>query len=184
MGHKEMEEQIYQWCKQAQEKSGLLEDQKKYVWSRAKKDKALMTALAEYACSTFCNKMLYNRRNRDKANLIDFCASYDGKTFDPQKGYGHSVTKRTFEVMLAARQSIMDTYLCGNIPIGQADKAHLLKWAEIHQNRSVSDQVRAAIYVAVAAKVTGKKTVKECMNNDELSALIGNAANSFKQNVG
>ena len=162
MEQKEAIETIREFARQSLNQSGILEEQKDFIWGKVQELPDLMKSLARRAFDELAVGELYNYRNAIKREFI-------------KNRETPNETKRSFAVMMASK-SALDFFLCFNKPIGDCTRDDLLTAAAYHENRGAAEMERAAIFATVAKKVKPGETVRQCMNDDQFSRILSNVS--------
>ena len=157
----QIEKEIRLKAEKALEHSNNLDEQKEFM-RELLDDAKLVKQLAEIAFEGYCDKALYEARCRTKAGLVEFA----------HKGNQSSkISADAYEKF--SKKLMMDSFYCGDKPIGQCDSAEVLTQAQRHQGIAAGNQIKANIFFAVAKKCRKEtKLVSEQMSEKQLVRII------------
>jgi len=157
-------EAVRGFAKNALQTAACLKDQKAQVQAECLKDSGLVKALAQRAINDLCNTFLYDARKITKENII---RSYSDMA-EANK------TKRDLSV-IAATYSLLDSFACGDRPIGDCNREALMEQAVQHRAVAKGNEIRANIYETVAASLKPGEIVRQRLSNRQLEIIIRTA---------
>ena len=164
----DIEKQIKEWADEAVRKRSNIEDQKEYVWLRAKNQPDLVEELARRGVKEICDTVLYSSRHEQKSKIIADC-------FKDRKYANES--PRTKKIM---QECIMDTFFCGEKPIGDCTFAEVLQQADWHTRNSNGHLLRANIFKKIGKLGKPTQIVRKIIKAKKIARIIGNAKSNSK----
>ncbi len=173
MNFNDAKKQIRNWAEQASHLKQDLESQKKYLQSKLQKNLDVGEAVMMDSCEKLFISNLYDARHSQKKTLNNSCIRFNGEQAPNEKRISID-TERKFRKEL--KKSILDKYDCGPKKIGNCTQREVYEEAENLRSKGEGYIQQANIFMAVYKKMSGGKTVRECIS----PITFINIVNKFK----
>jgi len=173
MNFEEAKKQIRIWAEQASYRKQDLESQKKYLQNRLRENPDVGEAVMKDSCETLFFNNLYAARHSQKKTLNNNCIRFKDEQVPNRKQIS---TKDEAKFRKELKQTILDEYDCGGKRIGDCTQKEVYKEAEKHRRNGEGHIQQANIFTAVYKKMSGGKTVRECISPNTFINIV----NRFK----